>query len=81
MPGNHRSGRPATPAEFHVLHGTFRKDRHAKSASPTIAGQVRMPHALQGEARKLWQAVIRPLATLGVVKPGDVAAATRRCLQ
>ena len=74
-----RGGRPPKPTALHVLHGTYRKDRHGGTAPAIAGGVVRMPHGLTGEAKAFWQRIITPLVHAGVVTAIDVPAATMLC--
>lgn len=81
MAGNHRSGRTPKPAEFHVLHGTHRADRHGPATEqafdPDGGAPIVKPEGLTGEAGKLFDELLPRLRP--ILKPTDTAAFLMLC--
>ncbi len=71
-------GRPPKPTNLHVLHGTYRADRHGPVDEPDAASLPSpghtppwrplrprdCPHYLQGRAKSLWAEVLQILPGL-----------------
>ena len=66
-------GRKRTPAELHVVRGSFRKDRHGEQpdATPSDRNVVKKPAYLKGRAGRIWNARAPALAALGVLQRND----------
>ena len=79
MSGNSRSGRPAQSAAVHKLRGTYRKNRHGKPGAQLGSGEPVCPRALSGEARKLWNIIVRAYRDRGVLTELDTAHVVSTC--
>lgn len=61
-----RRGPPPKPTELHVLHGTFRKDRHSTDISPE-PGQPSLPESLSKDEREIWELMCREIESIGLL--------------
>ena len=67
--------RPHKPPELHILHGTWRRDRHGNLKGDLAPGTPPLkPPAWLGlpdEGKALWQRIVPPLIRAGIVREVD----------
>src|SRR5438105_2640109 len=67
-------GRPRKPAERHILHGSFRDDRHGDRADvPQLEGVPQKPRDLDAQGNWLWDLIIGAYAGKAVLAKLDTA--------